>query len=525
MSKKDIVLITVFLLLFASMAYVLEDDSDLAREKAVSACFEKIRDNPEELRAFFLLMPKGGDIHNHLTGAVYAEGLIDRASSEGKYVFLNNCSLSNNPIANETVPVSQAYSDPELYDRLVDDWSMKESEFLNVSGHDHFFATFSEFSGATSNTSALVAELRNRAALEKVEYLELMTSAGGGSDAANLSCNLSWDNKLTLYENLNSSYETLNSCGLRNVAKNASDYLYESDNKSMQISSSNFEPGFKAGDKSYNGSNVTVRYLYSASRTKPKEAVFSQLALAFEVARISPMVVGVNLLAAEDNWTAREDYSKQMEMLEFLHEKYPDVKIALHAGELTPGLVPPEDLRFHIREAVEIGNASRIGHGVDIMSELDSSETLESMADKGICIEIMPVSNEEILGVQGEDHPFPVYLSRGVPIVLASDDPGVLRTDLTEQFVIIAHTYPQVKYPDFKEFVRNSLDYSFLDGEGIWLERGVYTAFRPELEKCDPMTGNLTQAGEIFLKENEKARKEWKLEGDLAVFEDKAAKK
>jgi hypothetical protein len=329
---------------------------------------------------------------------------------------------------------------------------------------------------------------------------------------------------LTLYENFNSSYETLNSRGLKNVAKNVSDYLNESDNKSRQISSSNFKAGFKSGDKSYNGSNVTVRYLYSASRTKPKEGVFAQLALAFEVARISPLVGGVNLLAAEDNWTAREDYSKQMEMIEFLHEKYPDVKIALHAGELTPGLVPPEDLRFHIRDAVEIGNASRIGHGVDIMSELDSSETLERMAEKGICVEIMPVSNEEILEVQGEDHPFPVYLSHGVPIVLASDDPGVLRTDLTEQFVIIAHTYPQVKYPDFKEFVRNSLEYSFLDGKGIWLEGGIYTAFRPELESCDPMTGNLTQAGENFLKENEKAREEWRLEGNLAIFEEKIAK-
>lgn len=108
-----------------------------------------------------------------------------------------------------------------------------------------------------------------------------------------------------------------------------------------------------------------------------------------------------------------------------------------------------------------------------------------------------------------------------MPIVLASDDPGVLRTDLTEQFVVIADTYPQVKYSDFKTFVRNSLEYSFLDGEGIWLERGVYVAFQPELEGCDLTTGNLTQAGESFLKGNEKAREEWRLEGYLDAFEEK----
>ena len=191
MNKKAIIFIPLILLFVASMIYVLEDEDSLVRERSVSAYFEKIRDNPEELRAFFLSMPKGGDIHNHLTGAVYAEDLIDRASSEGKYVFLNNYSLSNSSIDNETVPVSQAYKDPKLYDYLVDDWSMKESEFLNVSGHDHFFATFSDFSDATSNTSALEAELRYRAALENVEYLELMTSTGESSEAINLSHNFS----------------------------------------------------------------------------------------------------------------------------------------------------------------------------------------------------------------------------------------------------------------------------------------------------------------------------------------------
>jgi hypothetical protein len=516
-SKKSIILIPLVLLLFVSMACVLEENNSSAREISVSTRLEQIRDNPQELRAFFLAMPKGGDIHNHLTGAVYAEGLIDRASSEGKSVFLNNCSFPSNPTANETVPVSQAYRDPKLYDCLVDSWSMKDQEFLNVSGHDHFFGTFSCFGGATSNTSALVAELRNRAALENVEYLELMTSAGGGSDASNLSNNLSWNNNLTLNENMNSSYENLKSRGLRNVAKKASDYLNKSNYESIQISADMVKAGFVKDT----GKNVTVKYLYSASRTKPKEQVFTQLALAFEVAEISPLVVGVNLLAAEDNLTAREDYSKQMEMVKFLHEKYPDVKIALHAGELTLGLVPPEDLRFHIREAVEIGNASRIGHGVDIMSELNSAETLKCMAEKGVCIEIMPVSNEEILGVQGESHPFPIYLSRKVPITLASDDAGVLRTDLTEQFVIIAHTYPQVKYSDFKKFVRNSMEYSFLDGDGIWLERGVYVVFRPELEGCDILKGDLTQTGKKFLYENEKAREEWRLEGKLADFEQK----
>ena len=43
------------------------EDSAASREKQVALQFDAFRQNPEELRAFFLAMPKGGDIHNHLT--------------------------------------------------------------------------------------------------------------------------------------------------------------------------------------------------------------------------------------------------------------------------------------------------------------------------------------------------------------------------------------------------------------------------------------------------------------------------
>lgn len=473
-------------------------------EQRVSQYFEAIRDNPEELRAFFLRMPKGGDLHNHLTGAVYAESLIDRAYADGLCIRLSDGAVSRSYcLINDSVPASRAYSDPNLYNRLVDDWSIRDGGPYSTSSHDHFFATFSVFGGATGNTSALIAELKSRAAQENVEYLEIMTSAGSASsEAASLGSKLGWDEDLTRF------HDALIAGGLRRIAHSASDYLNKSYLGSLKILQSQ-------GDA---GSNLTVRYLYTAARTKPREQVFAQLSLAFEVAEISPLVVGINLLSAEDNRTARKDYSQHMRMVEFLHGLYPDIKIALHAGELDLGLVPPEDLRFHIREAVERGHASRIGHGVDIMHELNSSETLKEMARSGIAVEIMPASNKEILGVEGENHPFPIYLSRGVPIVLASDDPGVLRTDLTEQFVIIAHSYPKVKYADFKRFVRNSIDYSFLPGSGIWGVQGDYSQASPECANCVPGS-EISERCIDFLEKNEKASAEWKLEKDLAAFE------
>ncbi len=355
--------LVAFLLISASILPVgglSVEDSAASRERQVALQFDAHRQNPEELRAFFLAMPKGGDIHNHLTGAVYAEYLIDQASAEGLCISLNNDSVSRKYCgSNNSEPARDTYSNPNLYGQIIDAWSMRDSNLLDESKHDHFFNSFGFFGGATGNTSALVADIRSRAFLENVAYLEVMTGAGSG--AANLGSKVGWD------DNLSRFYNKLVDNGLISTAQSLSNYINDTDSGSLRILRNKSDPG----------RNVTVRYLLTGSRTMSKERVFGQLATAFYVANRSSLVVGVNLLGPEDNWTSRENYSLQMRMVGFLHNIFPKVNIALHAGELNLGLVPTDDLRFHIKEAVEVGKASRIGHGVDIMWELNSDQILK----------------------------------------------------------------------------------------------------------------------------------------------------
>jgi len=49
----------------------------------VANWFEAHRDSPAALRAFVQRMPKGGDIHSHLSGAVYAEHYLEWAAADG----------------------------------------------------------------------------------------------------------------------------------------------------------------------------------------------------------------------------------------------------------------------------------------------------------------------------------------------------------------------------------------------------------------------------------------------------------
>jgi adenosine deaminase len=83
------------------------------------------------------------------------------------------------------------------------------------------------------------------------------------------------------------------------------------------------------------------------------------------------------------------------------------------------------------------------------------------MAREGIAVEINLTSNDVILGVKGEVHPLGLYRRHGVPFVLSTDDAGVLRSDMTAEYVRAVREQG-LSYRDLKQASRNSLTYSFL---------------------------------------------------------------
>jgi adenosine deaminase len=76
------------------------------------------------------------------------------------------------------------------------------------------------------------------------------------------------------------------------------------------------------------------------------------------------------------------------------------------------------------------------------------------MKQRGVLVEICPTSNEVILNVKGEEHPFKQYWEAGVPLTIASDDEGISRSDLSNEYLLVAQRYG-LQYPDLKRLVRN----------------------------------------------------------------------
>ena len=261
------------------------------------------------------------------------------------------------------------------------------------------------------------------------------------------------------------------------------------------------------------GCGVSVRYLYQVGRARPPAEVFAQILAGFEIASADPRVVGLNLVQPEDDYTAMRDYDLHMRMIRFLRPLYPKVRVALHAGELAPGLVPPQGLRFHIREAVEVAGASRIGHGVDVMYETRPAELLREMADRDVLVEICLSSNAQILGVSGREHPLHEYLDAGVPVALATDDEGVARSDMTGEYER-AVLDQGLGYLQLKGMARASLEHAFVEGASLWSDprHAVPVAACPSGDALD-------SACRRYLDANPKAKLEWGLERAFDAFE------
>jgi adenosine deaminase len=469
---------------------------------------DSIRDQPPLLIDFLARMPKGGDLHNHLSGAVYAESFVEYAAADGLCVDLDAVSLLAPPCdaSRQRPAAADALNDEDLRNRLIDAWSMRNFHPTPAdrSGHDHFFATFGKFGAATDrHTGDMLAEVVRRAAAEHETYLELMLTPDGG-ESRRLGAGLAWS------DDFSAMRASLLANGMAKAVADGRRNLDEAENQMRQALGCD-------GAHPDAGCAVTVRYIYQVLRAFPKASVFAQIVAGFEIAGADPRVVGLNLVQPEDNLVALRDFDLHMRMLDFLHGLYPRIHISLHAGELAPGLVRPQDLSFHIRESVERGHAERIGHGVDVMQERDARELLAEMARRHVLVEICLTSNDGILGVRGADHPLPAYLRAGVPVALATDDEGVSRSELTWEFERAVETY-HLDYSTLKRMVRDSLDHSFLPGASLWSAAERFTMATPCAgESLNPEPAST--ACRRLLDGSEKARIEWNEEVELGRFE------
>ncbi|HYX30085.1 MAG TPA: hypothetical protein VE863_16205 [Pyrinomonadaceae bacterium] len=473
--------------------------------------FESIRNSPEQLLDFLLQMPKGADLHNHLSGAIYAESYIQWAAAAKDCINTTTMIASLPPCTSGQVPIANALTSGTLYRQIIDAWSMRNWQLSGQSGHDHFFDTFGKFGVATYNQNgAMLAETVARAARGGVIYMELMLTPDGtatGVLSSDIGYKVGWDG------NAQSTLAKLKSNGIDAAVplaiKNLNDQEAEKD-RILKCGTPQADPGCA----------VVVRYIAQVSRGSGLGAVFAQMVTGFALSNDpNSKVVALNLVQAEDGLSSMQNFVVQMQMLEFLHPMYPRAHVSLHAGELAPGIVPPDGLSFHIRDSVMIAQANRIGHGVDIMHETDADGLLKEMVRRHVMVEICLTSNDVILGISGREHPLATYLKYGVPVALATDDEGVSRSEISREYERAVEDQ-KLDYPQLKMMARNSLEYAFIAGASLWSDAKKFSV----VSQCAPDMAAMKLAStgcRQFISGSEKAKLEWKLEEEFQDFERK----
>jgi hypothetical protein len=466
--------------------------------------FNTIRERPPLLVNFLTQMPKGGDLHIHLSGSIYAETYVEWAAEDGLCIDEATMVVSAASCGTGGRPASDALTDDVFYREIVDAWSMRNWHLSGQSGHDHFFDTFGEFDqAADARVPDMFVQVITRAATEHVSYLELMVTLTDRTPRE-IVAQVGWSDDWPAVR------DTMLANGLADAtegSRQAIDRVETAYREMMGCDTDHAEPAC----------DVEVRYIHQVKRYREPPDMFADMLAAFELVVADPRVVSLNLVAPEDGRIAMRDYSLHMQMLGYLHQVYPDVPVTLHAGELNLGLVPPEELRYHVREAVQVAQAARIGHGIDIMYEDSAFELLGEMAEREVLVEICLSSNDVILGITGKDHPLSIYIEHDVPVALATDDLGIARSNMMHEYQKAVEEQ-ELDYLQLKTMTRASLEYAFVEGDSLWAD---FDNLVP-VSDCAGITWNITQPStdcQQFLDENLQAQLQWELETDLWEFE------
>lgn len=196
--------------------------------------------------------------------------------------------------------------------------------------------------------------------------------------------------------------------------------------------------GLAAGQETY---GVECRVLLDHSRRRPVARMRRTVELATRYAPDG--VIGVGL-AGEESYPLRPFAA----VLDAARDS--GLHLVHHAGEACG----PDS----VREAVSVGHAERIGHGIRV---LEDDELVTELRERGIALEVCMSSNVALgFTPAPAAHPLPRLREAGLAVTVNTDIPAIIDTSLADEYARIRDTFG---YPDevLAEFAVATADASF----------------------------------------------------------------
>jgi adenosine deaminase len=177
--------------------------------------------------------------------------------------------------------------------------------------------------------------------------------------------------------------------------------------------------GLAAGQAEY---GIECRVLLDHSRRQSVDRAWRTLELATRYARYGVVGLGV---AGEETYPLAP-FAAVVDAAADL-----GVHLVHHAGEICGA--------DSIREAVTIGRAERLGHGIRVLSD---DGLVAELRDRGIPLEVCPSSNVALGLVPSlREHPFPRLREAGLVVTLSTDIPAVIGVSLTAEYARLRDTF------------------------------------------------------------------------------------
>jgi adenosine deaminase len=165
---------------------------------------------------------------------------------------------------------------------------------------------------------------------------------------------------------------------------------------------------------------IQCRVLLDHSRRRPIARLQATLELALEYGP----VIGLGLAGEE-----RHPLTPFAPVLDAARDA--GLHLVHHAGE--------ECGAGSIREALGVGHAERLGHGIRV---LEDPSLVAEVRDRGIPLEVCPSSNVALGLVPSlAAHPLPLLLAEGLRVTLNTDVPAVIATTLTQEYTRVRDTF------------------------------------------------------------------------------------
>jgi len=452
----------------------------------------------QQLGRLMAELPKGGDLHSHLSGTTQFPDLLAIAEAEGfDLVFRDEgtelCGFSKSGRGNrafpdgacrqgegvEDIPAGVVRKTPALLEVVREAITIDQGEGDGeATGFGEFNLIFGRLDNLTDRPSVmgeLIRSTMREAFRTHVSYLELKLNPIGRYEAELVRG--SWADVPVAVEEVVAEVRA----------------AVEDENRLLK-ERWEAHPWLAGGDPATGGRSATtnpwpahwpepveVRFVVGGDRTRPLreggltlmepilchdprvEECPDRLRQAYYLTTASPhadIFVGIDFVRLPE-----VDFPLDVPLgdaLAELSEEFGPVKLTLHAGETRDPA-----WGHHVAEAIEAG-ARRIGHGLNMRS---SPESVERFCRSRVLLEVSLTSNMA-MNLVGElrSHPFPEFFRGGIcgegtgyrPVSLNTDDAGVFETDLSAEFLQAVQAF-ELTWDEIKLLARNSLTFAFAD--------------------------------------------------------------